>query len=345
MQPQICLASDNCTPAHPAILQALVEANKGYAIPYGGDPWTLQTEQLFCKVFKAPLKAMFVTTGTAANVIALKLACRRHESVICSDMAHLHTQESGSFESVVGCKLLTVPHQNGKITAHAVLHKLYAERALGKHATSPRVLSITQPTEIGTLYTLLELEELSKLCKQEKILMHIDASRLYNAAVSLNTPLDTIVHAAGVDIISLGGTKNGLMGAEAILIFNPQLQEGADHLHKQNLHLLSKMRYVSAQYLAFFQDDLWKKMAKHANDQAQKLAAIIEKIPSLFISYAVETNQVFFTAPASWIPRIQEEIFCYLWEKEKNELRFITSWNTTDLEIQQVKRILERLPQ
>ncbi len=281
-----------------------------------------------------------VTTGTGANVLALKLACRRHESTICTDIAHIQYQESGAAESIVGCKLLTVPHQSGKVTPQTLLKKLKSERAFGKHSTVPRVLSITQPTEIGTVYTLEELKRLSVLCKEEGLLLHMDGCRLYNAAVSLQMDLGEIVAAAGVDLLSLGGTKNGLMGAESLLIFNPSLYEGSDHLQKQTLQMLSKQRYLSAQYIPFFQNDLWYSLAKQANDQAREIASFLQTIPHLAISYPVETNQIFFTAPACWIPHIQEKIFCYLWDNDKNEIRFITSWNTSDEEVNRVKQAL-----
>ena len=229
-QDKICLASDNWTAVHPTIIDAILEANQGYAPAYGADIWTAQAEDLMRHAFRSSPKVLILPTGTGANVLALKLVCKRHESVLCTDIAHIQYQESGSAESIVGCKLLTVPHKKGKITSEGIIHKLRMERAFGKHSTSPRILSITQPTEVGTVYTLRELKELAKLCKEEQLLMHMDGSRLYNAAVSLTASLEEIVHAASLDILSLGGTKNGLMSAESLLIFNPALQEGADHL-------------------------------------------------------------------------------------------------------------------
>jgi threonine aldolase len=340
---KICLASDNFTTVHPAVMEAILEANKGYAPSYGSDAWTKQAEELIQHVFIAKPKVLIVPTGTGANVLALKLACRRYESVICTDIAHLNYQECGAAESIVGCKLLSVPHQEGKITLEGIIRKLKNERTFGKHSTSPRVLSITQPTEVGTVYTLQELKVLSKLCKEEDLLFHMDGSRLYNAAVSLKVSLDEIVQAASLDLLSLGGTKNGLLCAESLLIFNPNLQEGSDHLHKQNLGLVSKMRYLSAQYIPFFKKDLWHTLATQANQKAQEIASLISMTSHFSLSYPVETNQIFFTAPASWIPIIQEKIFCYPWDKEKNEIRFITSWNTTQKDVEGVRALLDEL--
>lgn len=339
-QMKICLASDNWTPAHPLVMKAIVEANEGYAPSYGSDPWTEEAQKLIQGTFKRDCKVFIVPNGTGANILALKLSCRRYESIICTDIAHIQYQESGAAESIVGCKLLTVPHREGKMTPEAVSKKLNNERAFGKHSTSPRVLSITQPTEVGTVYSLEELKSLSKLCEKENLLLHIDGSRFYNAAVSLKVSLDEMFNSIHVDVLSLGGTKNGLMGAESLVIFNSALQEGSDHLHKQTLQLLSKMRYLSAQYIPFFKNDLWHTLASQANQRAQEIASIIKSIPHLSLNYPVETNQIFFTAPAAWIPLIQERIFCFPWDQEKNELRFIASWNTSDQDINHVKLAL-----
>ena len=338
---KVCLASDNWTAAHPSIVQAILKANEEtYAPSYGGDPWTEEAQRLIQEAFKSKCKVFVVPTGTGANIFAFKLACRSYESIICTDIAHIQYQECGAAEAIVGCKLLTVVHKEGKVTPEAVLKKLKSERAFGKHSTSPRILSIAQSTEVGTVYTLDELKHLSKICKEEKLLFHIDGSRIYNAAVSLKTSLYEIIHAAEVDLLSLGGTKNGLLGAEALLIFNPALQEGSDHLQKQMLQLLSKMRYCSAQYIPFFKDKLWHTLASQANQKAQEIASIIKAIPRLALSYPMDSNQIFFTAPADWIPLIQEKIFCHVWDQSKNEIRFIASWNTSEQDVKVVKDTL-----
>ncbi len=342
-QKKICLASDNWTPAHPAIMHSINEANENYAPSYGSDPWTEEAQKLIQEAFKAKCKVFFLPTGTGANILGLKLACRSHESVICTDIAHIQYQESGAAEALIGCKLLTIPHKEGKATPEAILKKLKSERAFGKHSTFPRILSITQPTEVGTVYNLEELASLSKLCKSENLFFHIDGSRLYNAAASLDVSLETIFRTTQLDILSLGGTKNGLIGAEALVIFNPVLEEGSDHLQKQTLQLLSKMRYLSAQYIPFFKNELWRTLAMQANQKAKEIASIINLTSHLSLSYPVETNQIFFTAPASWIPLIQEKIFCYPWDQEKNEVRFIASWNTSEEDVQDVQSILSEV--
>jgi len=340
---KICLASDNWTPAHPLVIQAILEANEGYAPSYGSDIWTEKAAALIQEAFGSKCKVFIVPTGTGSNVFGLSLACRRHESVICTDIAHIQYQESGAAEALIGCKLVTVSHHEGKLTPNGVRKKLATERAFGKHSTSPKVLSITQSTEIGTVYQLGELAALAQLCKEENLLMHIDGSRLYNAAVSLDVSFQEMVKAAKPDIVSLGGTKNGLMGAESLLIFNPLLQEGSDHLQKQMLQLLSKMRYASCQYIPLFTNHLWRDLAHHANKKAREIASILKAFPELSLSYPVETNQIFFSAPASWIPMIQEDIFCYPWNQEKREIRFITSWNTTENNIREIQSIFENI--
>jgi threonine aldolase len=339
----IYLASDNFAPAHPAIIKAIVEANTGYAKAYGSDPWTQKAEELVNRAFGSPCKAIFVPTGTASNVLALKIACKRYESVICSDIAHMQYQESGAAESIVGCKLLLVPHANGKITPEEIIKKLKHERAFGHHSTSPRVLSLTQPTEVGTVYTLSELKEMSALCQEHHLLLHIDGSRLYNAMVHLDLSFQEMIRHVPIDLLSLGGTKNGLMSAEVLVIFNSSLLPGSDHLQKQTLQLLSKMRYLSAQFIPFFEQDLWQTLASHANQKAQQIASFIESNDHLSLSYPVETNQIFFTAPRSWIPHIQEHIACYLWNEEKSEIRLITSWCTTEQEVEKVSSIFKSL--
>jgi len=323
-------------------MQSILDANTGSAPGYGADLWTAQAMQSIKEVFHKECRVLFVPTGTGANVLALRLSCQRHESIICSDIAHIATQESGSPEAV-GCKLLSVPSTLGKVTPSQILHKLHMENHMGRHSTKPRVLSITQPTEIGTLYTLEELKELSALCKQEHLLMHVDGSRLYNAAAALNVSLDAIIKACDADILSLGGTKNGLMGAEALVIFNQSLGHSSDYLQKQTLQLLSKMRYLSAQYIPFFTNDLWHTLATTANHQAQKLGAFIQKISQLSLSYPVETNQIFFTAPPEWITPITENIYSYLWDPLRHEIRFVTSWNTSDKDIEAACSILQNI--
>lgn len=340
---KLFLASDNWAPAHPLIVESVVNANKGFAASYGGDFWTLEAQGLIQKAFKSDCKVLVLPTGTGSNVFALKLCCQRHESVICTDIAHIQYQESGAAESIIGCKLLTVPNRDGKLTPEAILKKLKSEKVFGKHSTSPRVVSIAQPTEIGTVYSLDELKSISKLCKKENLFLHIDGSRLYNAVVFLNCSLHDLIEASDADILSLGGTKNGLMCAEALLIFNSDLERGSDYQQKQTLQLLSKMRYLSAQYIPFFKNDFWKTLASQANQRAQEIALIIKEIPHLSLSYPVETNQIFFTAPSSWIPLIQEKIFCYPWDLEKKEVRFIASWNTSEKEISELKIILNKI--
>jgi len=337
----IYLAGDNFAPAHPSIMEAVMDANRGHSPAYGLDPWTERAEKAILKAFEREGEVYFIPTGTGGNVFALKLACQRHESVICTDVAHLNYQESGAAEAIVGCKLLTVEHHNGKASPTTIRHRIKKEKAFGRHSTLPRVLSITQPTEYGTLYAPSEMEALVQLCQEENLLLHVDGSRLYNAAVQLDTSFHHL--SKRVDLLSLGGTKNGLMGAEALIIFNPTLQPAAAWQQKQNLLLLSKMRYLSAQYIPFFEKELWRSLAVHANAKAREISSILEGISQVSIHYPVETNQIFFSVPRAWIPKIQKEIFCRVWDEEKNEIRFVTSWDTSDSDVKEVRRVLKEI--
>lgn len=338
---KLCFASDNWVAAHPDILAAVLEANVGFAPAYGNDPWTEEAQNLLQKTFRKKCKVFFVPTGTGSNIFALRLCLRPFESVISSSIAHLLDKESGAAEAIAHCKILYAPHIAGKITPEAIEKLLRKERAPGKHATSPRVLSITQPTEIGTVYQLHELKAIASLCKKENLLLHIDGSRLYNAAISLGVELHEIIDAAQADILSLGGTKNGLMGAESLLIFNPDLHHGSDHIQKQSLQLLSKMRYLSAQYIPFFKNDLWRPLALNANTRAKQIAQVISSVPHLQISYPVETNQIFFTGPETLITKLQEHIHCHLWDATTHQLRFLTSWNTPEEEVALLKALFQ----
>ncbi len=339
-QNKISLASDNWSPSHPRIFEYIATVNQGPVAPYGADIWTEKALNIFETAFQKECKAFMISSGTGTNVLALKIARHSHQSIICTDIAHIHFQESGAAEAIVGCKLLTALHENGKITPTQLLKTLRKERAFKHHSTQPRVLSITQPTEIGTVYQLKELQTLSKLCKQENLLLHIDGSRLYNASIALDVPLHEIIEASGVDILSLGGTKNGLMSAEALVIFNKELYDGSDYLHKQTLQLTSKMRYLSAQFIPFFEENLWKELAQNANQKAKGIEAIISQFSQLSLIYPVETNQIFFQAPPHWIPFIQEKVNCYLWNEDNNEIRLVTSWDTSKEDLISFKAVL-----
>lgn len=342
---KIPFASDNCSPVHPSILKAICEANEGFSPSYGADAWTDEATQLIARELKKQCSVFFVPTGTGSNVLALNICMQRYQSVLCSDMAHIHLQESGALESITGCKILTVPHQSGKVTPSALLKRLKAEKALGKHATFPKVLSITQTTEIGTVYTLEELKSISAFCREENLFLHIDGSRFYNAAALLNVTLSEMVDAANPDVLSLGGTKNGLMGAEALVLLNSSLKEGCDHMQKQTLQLSSKMRYLSAQYIPYFKEGLWKELALSANQKAKQIASVIEAFPEVTLTFPVETNQVFFKVPFAWIPLIQEKVSCYVWNQEIGEIRMIASWNTTDEHVEALKSAFTKISQ
>lgn len=341
--PNIFLASDNTSPVHPKILEYILHINQHHAPSYGYDQITESATKLIAELFKKSCKVIFVPTGTGANILSLKLMLSSYHSVICSDIAHITKAETGAPEAVVGCKLLMAKSHHGKISAQEVLKVLQKERFSGKHATYPKALSITQPTEVGTIYTIHELQSLQDLCKKEDLLFHIDACRIYNAAAHLDVELHEIIHAASPDILSLGGTKNGLAFAEAVVIFNPNLYEGSDHLQKQTLQLLSKMRYLSGQFIPFFKDNLWHQLASHANKKALEIASILESLHQVTINHPVETNQIFFSVPPGWILSIKRTITCFVWDEKSHEIRFVTSWHTSDADVQAVRSTFELL--
>jgi threonine aldolase len=343
MSKPISLASDNWSPAHPLVMEAVVQANQGFAAAYGLDEWTQEAVKVIQSLFRRDSKAHILPTGTGANLLALKQGCRSHESVLCTDISHINYHEAGAAEALVGCKLLAIPHLNGKLSLDRLVKRLENERSGGKHSTYPRLVTIAQPTEVGTLYTLDELRELAKICKQHDLLLHMDGSRLYNAAAALETSLNELVDAASADLLSLGGTKNGLMGAEALVIFNQELWNGSEIMQKQTLQLASKMRYLSAQYIPFLQNELWRELAMNANRRAQEIASLVKRGPQLQLTYPVESNQIFFTLPPAWVSPLQEEVKCGLWRREPCEIRFVTSWNTTSEEVAAVESVLTKL--
>jgi threonine aldolase len=319
---------------------ALQEANQGYASSYGNDHFTQKAKSLIQKEVGRECQVLIVPTGTGANILSLKLALRCHESAVVTEMAHVQTNETGAAEAVVGCKLLTVSSILGKVTPDNVLKRIRSERLNGPHATSPKLLSITQPTEVGTVYTLEEIKALANLCREENLYLHMDGSRLYNAAVSLGVSLSTLTQY--VDILSLGGTKNGLVGAEALVIFNPAFLGPEEYFRKQTLQLTSKMRYLSVQFFPFFEKGLWKQLATNSNKKALEIASILESCPGYRLNYPVDSNQIFFSPPKDKTEMILEHVYCYLWNEEKNEIRFVTSWNTTEEDVLRLRTFLNQ---
>jgi threonine aldolase len=320
-------ASDNNATVHPEVLQAIATANVGHASGYGHDPLTAHVEDLFRTHFGEQASAFLVFNGSAANVLCIRAACRRWEGVICTDTAHVNVDECGAPEMVAGVKLLIAPEQEGKLTPEAVGRLII--RVGDEHAVQPRLLTLSQSTELGTVYTLSELRALVEVAHGHGLLVHVDGARLSNAAAALDLPLRALTTDVGVDLVSFGGTKNGLLGGEAVVLLNPELAHGFQYLRKQSLQLASKMRFLAAQFQALLEGDLWLRCAAHANTMAAALAQALGDVPGLAITRPVQANAVFARLPVEVTPRLQERFPFYVWDEHTGEVRWMCSWDTT----------------
>lgn len=334
-------ASDNNAGVHPAILNALGEVNDGHVIAYGDDPYTERATREIREIFGADTESFFVFIGTAANVLGLSTVTQPYHAVICPDTAHINVDECGAPEKFSGCKLLTCNTPEGKLTVEMIASHMHG---IGfEHHVQPRVVSITQATELGTVYTIDEIREIANYTHQQGMLLHMDGARISNAAVSLNCGLFEMTVGAGVDVLSFGGTKNGMMYGEAILFFNKTLCEDFKYIRKQGMQLASKMRYIAAQFSAFLKNDLWIKNATHANLMAQKLYAAVKDIPGVKVTRSVESNAVFAIVPPHIIPTLQESFFFYVWDEESSEVRWMCSFDTTEEDIVSFATLLRSL--
>ena len=324
-------ASDNNAGAHPEVLAALAAANAGHARSYGHDPLTDQAREVFRLHFGPAADAWFVFNGTAANVLGLAAVTRPHEAIICSDGAHINVDECGAPERFTGCKLIPVRCPDGKLRP-ADLPPLL--RGIGdEHRVQPRVVSITQATELGTVYTAGEIRALADAAHAQGLLLHLDGARLANAAVSLELPLRALTTDAGVDLLSFGGTTNGLLGAEAIVFPQGAGGDAMAFIRKQGMQLASKMRFLAAQFIALLGGDLWQRNAGHANRMARLLAEQVQGVAGITLTQPVEANGVFARVPPEHIPALQERAFFYVWNPETSEVRWMTAWDTTEQDI------------
>ena len=322
-------ASDNWAPAHPAVLEAIARANEGAAHAYGEDPWTEAAGQRFREHFGERAAAFPVFNGTGANVIAVRALCRPYQGVICAETAHLNVDECGAAEAIAGVKLLTVATPDGKLTPDLVDTRLTGRG--DEHRVQPRLISITQATELGTVYTPDELRALAVHAHENGLLLHVDGARVANAAAGLGAGLSEAV--PGADVLSFGATKNGALGAEAVVFLTEGLAGEALYLRKQSLQLASKMRFISAQLEAILTDDLWRENAGHANAMATRLASAISGVPGVTISRAVESNAVFAILPPEATAALQESFDFYVWDELTGEVRWMCSWDTTEADV------------
>jgi len=320
--------SDNHAGVHPAVLQAIVDANPGDAVAYGADARTERTTAGLREVFGAD-DTFLVLNGSGANVLGLSLLLRRHEGVICAESAHINTDECGSAERLLGTKLLAVPSPDGKITPEVI-----AEQLSGRgddHRSQPGVVAVTQSTELGTCYTLAELRKIADFCRASDLRVFLDGARLANAAASLDCSLAELAECA--DVLSFGGTKNGAMGAEALIVMRSGLAEDVPYLRKQQTQLTSKMRFMAAQFDALLQDDLWRANAAHANAMARRLAEGVTAVGGVDIVYPVQANAVFARLAPRQITALQEEWFFHVWDERDSVVRWMTAFDTTEADV------------
>lgn len=326
-------ASDNYAGMHPEVLQALASANGGHEPSYGHGPWTERVEAIFRDHFGAETRSFLVFNGTGANVLGLQTVVQPHHAIICGEGAHLQMDECGAPERFTGCKLLLVPTPEGKLVPSDITSRL---GGLGdEHRVQPRVVSITQSTEIGTVYSIAEIQALADTAHTHDLLLHMDGARIANAAVSLDCDLRQCTTDAGVDIVSFGGTKNGAMGVEAVLFLNGLEPRDFCFIRKQAMQLGSKMRFLAAQFVALLGTDLWRRNAAHANRMAALLAERVRGIAGVTITQPVQANGVFAIVPPAHIPALQERAFFYVWNPATSEVRWMTAWDTTEEDVEQ----------
>jgi threonine aldolase len=328
MTPRKSFGSDNHAGVHPGILRAIIDANAGDAVAYGADAWTERLTDGLREAFRAD-DAFLVLNGSGANVLGLSLLLRRHEAVICAESAHINTDECGGPERLLGAKLLPVPSPDGKITP-----ELIAEQLSGRgedHRSQPGVVAVTQSTELGTCYTLAELRKITDFCHASDLRVYLDGARLANAAASLDCSLAEL--GACADVLSFGGTKNGAMGAEALIVMQSGLAEDVPYLRKQQTQLTSKMRFVAAQFGALLRDDLWRANAAHANAMARRLADGAAAVNGVEIAYPVQANAVFARLQARHIAALQERWFFHVWDETESVVRWMTAFDTTEADV------------
>ena len=327
-------ASDNAATVHPEVLAAIAGANAGHAFGYGHDEFTRALEGRFREHFGERARAYPVWGGTAANVLSLRATCRPWEAVICADTAHLNLDECGAPEAIAGVKLLPATTDDGKLTPAAVEARI--EHLGDEHSVQPRIVSISQCTELGTVYTAEEVRSLVETAHASGLLVHMDGARLSNAAAALGLELGALTTECDVDVLSFGGTKNGLLGAEAVVFLAPDLGDGFEYLRKQSLQLASKMRFLAAQLDALLTDDLWRRCAVNANAMAALLAQRVDGLAGVTITRPVLANAVFARLPTEAVTAaLQREYDFYVWDERANEVRWMCSWDTTEEDVEQ----------
>ncbi|MFW6326417.1 MAG: threonine aldolase family protein, partial [Desulfovermiculus sp.] len=330
-KPRNHFASDNNSPVHPAVVQAILSANQGHALAYGDDYYTQRAADKLKDVFETQCDPFFVFTGTGANVLCVSALTRSYQAVICAENAHVNGAECGAAEKFAGIKLLPIPTRTGKFTPEDM--QSFLLHAGDQHHVQPKVVSLTQATDLGLYYSVEELKELCTYAHRQGLAVHMDGARLYTACAAAGVSLAEMTARAGLDALSLGGTKNGLMGAEAVLFFRPELAEDFKYIRKQGMQLPSKMRFLAVQMEALFTDQLWLTNARHANRMASLLEEELRQIPEIEVTREVQTNMVYCTIPPQAILKIREHYLFYVFDPGKSEVRLVTNYDTREEDI------------
>ncbi|HXY49501.1 MAG TPA: low specificity L-threonine aldolase [Terriglobales bacterium] len=338
MKPLRSFASDNNAGIHREILKAIALANHGHVVGYGADSYTETMVKKFRDHFGSDAEVFLVFNGTGANVLSLQALTRSYHAVLCAASAHIYTDECGAPEKVAGCKLIPLPTSNGKLTVETVRR---AYHGIGdEHHVQPKVIAITQATEVGTVYQPEEIQALATFAHERDLYLHVDGARIANAAAALGQTLRQATRDLGVDVLSFGGTKNGLMGGEAVVFFQPKLAADFLFLRKQSMQLASKMRFISAQLCALLSNDLWLANARHSNRMAKLLEKEVSQIPQVRVIYPVEANGVFAQIPSESIPKIQDRYFFYVWNEAESVVRWMCSFDTTEEDVRDFARFV-----
>lgn len=334
-------ASDNNSGVHPIIMDTIVKTNIDHAVGYGDDPWTIAASIKIKEVFGAQAEPYFMFNGTGANSVALQAVTRPFHSILCAETAHIYVDECGAPARMTGCAVTAIPTPDGKLTPELIKPRLHNFGVC--HHSQPKVVYISQVSELGTVYTIEEVKAIAELLHSYDMYLHMDGARLANACAYLNCTMKQITIDAGVDILSFGGTKNGMMMGEAVIAFHPEIAENLQYYRKQSAQLASKLRYLSTQFIPYLENNLWLENAMKANISALKLEEALRKYPQIKFTQKVESNQLFFTIPSEALKALQEKYFFYMWNEEQNEARLVTSWDTTGEDIARFEQSLEEI--
>lgn len=334
------LGSDNNSGIHPRILESIINANVHHAVGYGSDPLTYRAEELLKDEFGSNIESVFCFGGTGGNVLSLACAAEFGSAVITTSIAHIFSDECGAMERSTGLKLIGIPAENGKLS-HEDIQETVRTLKGSVHVPQPGIVSITQPNELGLLYSLEELAQIGEICKRHSLLLHIDGARLANAVVALKTSFREIAIKSGADILTFGGTKNGLMFGEAVIVMNPELHGKVRFLQKQFLQLYSKNRFVACQFIPYLEERLWFENAQHSNLMARKLKDLLTKAPNCRLTREVSVNMVFFSAELELLMKAQKKTFFYIVDKRLPEARLVTSFDTTNEDLERMVSILK----